>query len=114
MHPSMVGREAISALALLQSSTDDCSTRGQRGKIERYGREGKATPYGQVIDRAGNVRTDTEGILQDLIMGKAALCPLGGSGEEMGGYKVGACVRALAGHREHASSSICRERQRGH
>ena len=111
----------------------------QRGKIERYAREGKPTPYGQVVDRAGNVRTDTLGILevcspppclpslsrmggrfaraaeiwccararmpmhrlphfrvrvslnhadgQDLVMGNAALCPLGGAGEEMGGYK---------------------------
>lgn len=25
---------------------------------------------------------------QDLVLGRAALCPLGGSGEDMGGYKV--------------------------
>lgn len=45
-------------------SADGMATRGQRGKIERYAREGKATPHGQVIDRGGKVRTDTEGILQ--------------------------------------------------
>ena len=59
----------------------------QRGKIERYGREGKPTPRGQVIDLDGNERTDTEGILQDLVKGRAALCPVGGAGDEMGGYK---------------------------
>jgi len=66
----------------------DCATSvNQRGKIERYGREGKETPAGQVIDLEGNQRTDTEGILLDMVAGKAALCPLGGAGEEMGGYK---------------------------
>ncbi|EKX42168.1 hypothetical protein GUITHDRAFT_74129, partial [Guillardia theta CCMP2712] len=66
----------------------DCATSvNQRGKIERYGREGKPTPRGQVIDLDGNERTDTEGILQDLVKGRAALCPVGGAGDEMGGYK---------------------------
>jgi LDH2 family malate/lactate/ureidoglycolate dehydrogenase len=66
----------------------DCATSvNQRGKIERYGREGKATPAGQVIDRNGDERTDTAGILADLVAGRAALCPLGGAGDSMGGYK---------------------------
>ena len=95
MHASVCDRQGgYICLVDAAECAHDCSNRGQRGKIERYGREGKATPYGQVIDRAGNVRTDTEGILQDLVMGNAALCPLGGSGEEMGGYKVGEWVRA--------------------
>ena len=68
----------------------DCATSvNQRGKIERYAREGKDTPAGQVVDTDGNERTDTEGILRDLSLGKAALCPMGGSGDKMGGYKVG-------------------------
>jgi LDH2 family malate/lactate/ureidoglycolate dehydrogenase len=40
----------------------DCATSvNQRGKIERYAREGKDTPKGAVIDNAGIERTDTEG-----------------------------------------------------
>jgi len=66
----------------------DCATSvNQRGKIERYGREGKATPRGCVVDIEGKERTDTEGILKDMVLGKAALCPLGGAGEDLGGYK---------------------------
>ena len=66
----------------------DCATSvNQRGKIERYGREGKATPRGCVVDIKGEERTDTEGILKDMVLGKAALCPLGGAGEDLGGYK---------------------------
>ena len=66
----------------------DCATSvNQRGKIERYGREGKATPRGCVVDIKGEERTDTEGILRDMVLGKAALCPLGGAGEDLGGYK---------------------------
>ncbi|PIY33731.1 MAG: lactate dehydrogenase, partial [Candidatus Infernicultor aquiphilus] len=30
---------------------------------------------------------DTPGILVDMAQGKCALCPLGGAGDEMGGYK---------------------------
>ncbi|OVE74070.1 lactate dehydrogenase [bacterium B17] len=66
----------------------DCATSvTQRGKIEYYAREGKSTPAGLVIDRSGKTRTDTEGILADLVAGKAALVPLGGIGEDTGGYK---------------------------
>ncbi len=66
----------------------DCATSiTQRGKIEVYGRAGKELPPGWVIDGAGEARTDTEQVLLDLTTGKAALTPLGGIGEEMGGYK---------------------------
>lgn len=66
----------------------DCATSvNQRGKIEKYAREGKDTPPGQVVDRDGNVRTDTEGILRDLQTGYCSLAPLGGIGADMGGYK---------------------------
>lgn len=59
----------------------------QRGKIEVYAREGKELPAGWVIDEKGDVRTDTEQILKDLVKGTAALTPLGGIGELTGGYK---------------------------
>ncbi len=45
------------------------------------------TPRGAVIDHMGVERTDTEGILRDMELGKCALTPLGGAGDAMGGYK---------------------------
>jgi len=66
----------------------DCATSvNQRGKIERYAREGKDTPKGAVIDNNGIERTDTIGILKDMQLGTCALTPVGGAGDEMGGYK---------------------------
>ncbi|MDI9479599.1 MAG: Ldh family oxidoreductase [Syntrophomonadaceae bacterium] len=66
----------------------DCATSvSQRGKIEVYDRLGKDIPPGWVIDEKGETRTDTKQILVDLVQGKAALTPLGGLGEEQGGYK---------------------------
>jgi LDH2 family malate/lactate/ureidoglycolate dehydrogenase len=66
----------------------DCATSvTQRGKIEVYGRAGKDLPPGWVIGETGETRTDTAQVLIDLTKGKAALAPLGGLGEETGGYK---------------------------
>jgi len=66
----------------------DCATSiTQRGKIEKYAREGVDTPRGCVIDNEGIQRTDTEGILRDLVLGKCALTPMGGAGVELAGYK---------------------------
>ncbi len=66
----------------------DCATSvTQRGKIEIYARENKPVPKGWVIDEMGESKTNSREILQDLIDGKAALTPLGGIGEETGGYK---------------------------
>lgn len=66
----------------------DCATSvSQRGKIEVYGRAGKDLPPGWVIGENGEDRTDTDQILIDLTKGKAALTPLGGLGEDTGGYK---------------------------
>ena len=66
----------------------DCATSvAQRGKIELYGRLGKELPPGWVIDIEGKTRTDTQGILADLMKSRAALAPLGGIGEEGAGYK---------------------------
>lgn len=66
----------------------DCATSiTQRGKIEYYERIGKDTPAGQVITRDGGTMTDSAAILKALVEGEAALAPLGGMGDEMGGYK---------------------------
>ena len=66
----------------------DCATSvTQRGKIEYYQREGKPTPAGLVINRDGETLTDSAKILEDLVAGAAALVPVGGIGEETGGYK---------------------------
>eukprot|EP00579_Thalassiosira_antarctica_P002341 CAMPEP_0201872748 /NCGR_PEP_ID=MMETSP0902-20130614/5393_1 /ASSEMBLY_ACC=CAM_ASM_000551 /TAXON_ID=420261 /ORGANISM="Thalassiosira antarctica, Strain CCMP982" /LENGTH=454 /DNA_ID=CAMNT_0048399125 /DNA_START=111 /DNA_END=1475 /DNA_ORIENTATION=- len=66
----------------------DCATSvNQRGKIEKYSRDGVDTPRGAVIDDQGVERTDTDGILKDMVLGKCALTPLGGAGDKMGGYK---------------------------
>ncbi|MDR0851485.1 MAG: Ldh family oxidoreductase [Clostridiales Family XIII bacterium] len=66
----------------------DCATSiTQRGKIEYYERIGKDTPAGQVIDKNGGTLTDSAEILKMLVDGTAALAPLGGAGEELGGYK---------------------------
>lgn len=66
----------------------DCATSiTQRGKIEVYAKLGKAMPKGWVIDAAGGSKTDSRAVLSDLIKGTAALTPLGGVGEDLGGYK---------------------------
>jgi LDH2 family malate/lactate/ureidoglycolate dehydrogenase len=66
----------------------DCATSiTQRGKIEYYARIGKDTPAGMVIGRDGSALTDSQQILKDLVTEDAALAPLGGIGEELGGYK---------------------------
>lgn len=66
----------------------DCATSiTQRGKIEYYARSGKDTPVGMVIGRDGSAMTDSNAILKGLTDGTAALTPLGGIGEELGGYK---------------------------
>ena len=59
----------------------------QRGKIEQWAREGKDCPEGLVIDREGHSATDSVQILKDLVLGAAALAPIGGLTEETGGYK---------------------------
>lgn len=66
----------------------DCATSiTQRGKIEVYARAGKTMPQGWVIDAQGGTKTDSRAVLQELIKGTAALAPLGGIGEDTGGYK---------------------------
>ena len=66
----------------------DCATAiTQRGKIEVYAKLGKKMPAGWVIDKDGRSKTDPREVLTDLTEGTAALVPLGGIGEELGGYK---------------------------
>lgn len=66
----------------------DCATSmSQRGKIEVYGRLDKEIPSGWVIGNDGTARTDTQQILKDLTLDKAALTPLGGLLEETGSHK---------------------------
>ena len=45
------------------------------------------TPEGLVISREGEILTDSKQIIKDIRSEKAALAPLGGFGEDMGGYK---------------------------
>jgi len=66
----------------------DCATSiTQRGKIEYFARNNQDTPAGMVIGQDGKAMTDSDQILKDLVSGSAALAPLGGIGEELGGYK---------------------------
>jgi len=66
----------------------DCATSiTQRGKVELYAREGKELSKGWVIDNNGESKTNSSEVLADFIAGRAALTPLGGVGEELGGYK---------------------------
>jgi L-2-hydroxycarboxylate dehydrogenase (NAD+) len=66
----------------------DCATSiTQRGKVELYAREGKELQKGWVIDANGESKTNASEVLEDIIAGKAALTPLGGVGEDTGGYK---------------------------
>lgn len=66
----------------------DCATSiVQNGKIEFYERMGKPTPAGLVVRKDGGMMTDPGQILRDMRAGKCALLPLGGLGEETGGYK---------------------------
>ena len=66
----------------------DCATSTiQNGKIEYYERINKDTPKGLVVDRDGNTMTDSKEILKKIRSNQAALVPLGGIGEETGGYK---------------------------
>ncbi len=66
----------------------DCATSiAQRGKVEMHDRIDKEIPEGWVVGRDGKVRTDSHEILEDMVLGEAALLPLGGVGMESGGHK---------------------------
>ncbi len=78
----------------------DCATSiTQRGKIEVLARTKTPIPEGWVIDESGDQSTDTVSILEQLKNGTAALLPLGGAGEILGGHKgygYGTAVEILA------------------
>ena len=66
----------------------DCATSTiQNGKIEFYERMGKPTPVGLVVTKDGKTMTESGEILKQMRAGNCALLPLGGMGEETGGYK---------------------------
>ncbi len=68
-------------------TNDYATSTAQRGKIELYAREGKRLPAGWVVDADGSTMADPDQVLDALVDGTAALTPLGGIGEEMGGHK---------------------------
>lgn len=66
----------------------DCATSiTARGKIEVYGRTNAPIPEGWVINGKGDYVTDSVQILEELKQGAAAMLPLGGVGEILGGHK---------------------------
>ena len=78
----------------------DCATSiTQRGKIEVLARTETPSPSGWVIDANGEQSTNTVEILEKLMKGTAALLPLGGAGELLGGHKgygYGTAVEIIA------------------
>ena len=66
----------------------DCATSiVQNGKIEYYERSGKPTPAGLVVTKDGSTMTESGEILKEMRKGNCALLPIGGLGEETGGFK---------------------------
>ncbi|KON27619.1 lactate dehydrogenase [miscellaneous Crenarchaeota group archaeon SMTZ-80] len=66
----------------------DCATSIiQRGKVEVYSRINKPLPENTVIDDKGEIMTDPNKVLEEMLHRKAALLPLGGKGEDTAGYK---------------------------
>jgi len=59
----------------------------QRGKLEVLARKKKPAPAGWVIDQHARTLTDPATILRNFSEQTAALLPLGGLGEELGGHK---------------------------
>jgi len=66
----------------------DCATSTiQRGKVELLARFGKELSQGWVINNQGVSKSNAREVLDEIITGQAALMPLGGIGETMGGHK---------------------------
>jgi L-2-hydroxycarboxylate dehydrogenase (NAD+) len=68
-------------------SFDAATSIAPRGKIEIAARANKPIPEGWVIREDGSPATDSSTLIEEMNEGKAALLPLGGSGELMGGHK---------------------------
>ncbi|UCD02163.1 MAG: Ldh family oxidoreductase [Promethearchaeota archaeon] len=66
----------------------DCATSIiQRGKVELNARINKPLPENTVIDSNGEILTDPNKVLEEMLERKASLLPLGGKGEDTAGYK---------------------------
>jgi LDH2 family malate/lactate/ureidoglycolate dehydrogenase len=71
----------------------------QRGKVEVYSRLEKPMPDGWVINQQNEYMCDPDEVLASLTKGTAALLPLGGIGEQLGGHKgygLGTMVEVLS------------------
>ncbi|MBN1658209.1 MAG: Ldh family oxidoreductase [Anaerolineae bacterium] len=66
---------------------DAATSTVSRGKIEVLARAEKPVPEGWVMDPTGAPLSDARNILDRLGPGTAMLLPLGGAGEQTGGYK---------------------------
>jgi L-2-hydroxycarboxylate dehydrogenase (NAD+) len=66
---------------------DGATTIIQRGKVEIHARKDKLLPEGYVLDQYGNPAINPHDILSGLNNDINSLLPLGGQGEEFGGYK---------------------------
>jgi LDH2 family malate/lactate/ureidoglycolate dehydrogenase len=66
---------------------DAATSVAPRGKIEIANRANKPIPEGWVINQDGISATDPTNMIKEMDLGKAALLPLGGLGELMGGHK---------------------------
>lgn len=66
---------------------DAATSIAPRGKIEVAARAGKPIPAGWVIRKDGSLVTDSTNLIEEMNDCKAALLPIGGSGELMGGHK---------------------------
>jgi LDH2 family malate/lactate/ureidoglycolate dehydrogenase len=69
-------------------SLDMATTAVTRGKIEVYQRDGKQLPPGWAVGTDGRATADPAKLLDDMLRQRGGgLLPLGGGGEESGGYK---------------------------
>ena len=66
---------------------DAATSIAPRGRIEVAARAGKPIPAGWVVREDGSLATDSTHLIEELNRNEAALLPLGGSGEMMGGHK---------------------------
>ena len=66
---------------------DAATSIAPRGKIKIAARAGKPIPAGWVMREDGSLPTDATHLIEELDRNEAALLPLGGSGETMGGHK---------------------------
>ena len=67
---------------------DMSTTVVSRGKVEVYDRKEEPLPLGWAVDKTGHAATDARSILDDMFRRVGGgILPLGGEGEQYGGYK---------------------------